>query len=455
MATEEDLKIIKLELEIEELRCKIVNSKNNKIWDDFTKPLLPILATLILTFVGLYINYKFNLAQQINTESKNKADKEIAQINASLSYIKLMAEIPKDSTLLKQSAKTIIAPALPIESSFFIAINELQNNPNVLEVLCRTYKNDYWKFLVPFLEENSIRTDNEKPNWVNSLPIQTNLLFTFLDKRQMLNDFYQFVISKDFNTKNRIYAIKNYLAYLKQRKDINGNITGLSLSEKKKLELQLFSTIEATTDETLKADISKAAAIIFENNFQGEFTEIAAKYFWANFDVGFAETPTKFSMDQYIYDERFHKKNQNIQNNKQIDTLLSNSLYSKLSKLNFKSFEVTRTHVILYSYCEQSGYLIPNHILKLMETVLQSLTEVKKKEEFAEYLDSSDEDLFGKFAPYTIEGEGMKYANLLIEWYKANSKATWKIPKFFCQMVDKYPGLKTKIDRLCKDATAN
>ena len=130
-----DLATEKLQLKIEKLKVEIANSKKRKTWDEYVKPIIPVAATLIIAIFGAVITGQFNKSQLEITKSKNQSDKEIAQINASLSFIKLMNEIPDSSKQLRQQAKTAIAPALPPETSFYLAYQELPENPYLLEVL--------------------------------------------------------------------------------------------------------------------------------------------------------------------------------------------------------------------------------------------------------------------------------------------------------------------------------
>lgn len=440
----------KIRLEIEELRTKIINSKKSRAWEDFVKPIIPITITLIISIFGWIITGKFNQSQLTITENKNRADKEIAQINASLSYIKLMTEISDSSINLKQQAKTIIAPALPYESGFYIAINELPENPNVLEVLIRKHKDDYWQYLIPYIETYPLilQLNNAFRNPVKDTPI-----YNFLDKRHLLKDFYQFIISGSYLSENRIYTIINYFDYLYLINELSHNP-----AKGNEIKYQLLNTIQETSDLKLKSDISKAASIIFDQ-FQSSpiYTELAAKYFWENFNLSFGEIPNEKSIDQYIYANRFHIKDIYTHKQKELQavTLLSNSLFEKLTKLNFKSYDVDRINVILYSYCETSpydskdpftAYLNPNSIYKLLKIVLPTITSDKQKKEFAAYLGSlSGSVLFRNISQDKEVGE--KYAELIINWYKANWKEDWYIPKFFSEVATEYPELKPKIDK--------
>jgi hypothetical protein len=445
----DDLQKEKLLLEIEELKNKVAHSKKSKAWDEYVKPIIPVAVTLIIAIFGWIITGQFNKAQLRITESKNKADKEIAQINASLSFIRLMREIPDSLIQLRQQAKTVIAPALPPETSFYIAIEDLPINAYVLDVLIRTYKENYWKYLMPYLEVYPpyFKSDPfRKP--LNDLP-----LFGFLDRRQLFNSFYQFLCSESYNSPNRVFALINYFDYLYEKEDLGGNPT-----KNNEIKYQLLSTIERKSDSKLKADISKAASIVLDQfNSQYFYSQLAAKYYWENFDVSRGEIPRGESIEEFIYSERFQvehpvpgKPNYHIEL-PAVDSL-SQSLFSKLSKLNFNSFEVDRINVILYSYCESikkepfTPYLKQKHSLQLVEKILQSLATEKRRQEFSMHLGSHSGDILFRNISQDKEA-GKKYSEMLISWYERYWKKDWYIPKFFHNVVSEYPELKSKIDK--------
>ena len=481
-----DLETEKLSLEVEELKTKVADSKKSKVWEGYFKPIIPIAVTIIIAIFGWIITGNFNQAQLTITESKNKADKEIAQINASLSFIKLMTEVSDSSIQLRQQAKTVIAPALPPETSFNIAVNELPNNPDVLEVLIKTYKEDSWKYLTPFIEFYPLKyTGSEFWNSFNRRIVDrldlagTDSIFkitgrlqslykdenikqlnnryyflNFLEKNQLLNDFYKYLIFNNYKSINRVYAILNYLDYIYYSQDIYYDNT-----KRLQKKFEILDLIKNTSDNTLKTDISTAATIVlvidpsYERDWQ--LIEITAQYFWEDLDVSSGETPSDGSLKQFLYEKYFHfehdsKRLENIG----VETL-SKNLFSKLTVLDFRKLEIERIENILYSYCENSPrfskdvfttYLRPSQSYQVISKILSTLNNDNKKKDFANYLGSlSGDNLFRNISQ--DKESGKKYAELLITWYQTNWKQGWYIPKFFHSVVDRYPELKTKIDK--------
>jgi len=472
----------KARLDIEELKGRITDQKKIKIWENYVKPIIPVGVTLIIGIWGSILTSNYNSAQLENikrknfsdssvaqtqlkiaqtqldiaidknladkelaqtqfdiskqknetdkqialtqlevSKNKNESDKTIAQITASLSFVKLLQDISTSNPDLTHQAKTVIAPALPPETSFNIAIAELPDNPNALEVLLRTFKEGSWKYLTPFVEYS---TETK------------SYLFDFLSKRLLIEAFYKFLISANYRSPNRIHSLINYYNYIYKREELAHNP-----SKSNALFYEISAIINKTSDCELKHDISGASLIAF-----GEpYSAFAAKYYWEKYDISVGQTPLDNSIDEFIYG-RFDETSKQI---------LSNGLFSKLSKLNYTRFDVHRIEVICYSYCESqprgnqkifSAFLQPNQSYELIAKVLMALDNTARKKVFSDHLGSLSGDiLFKNISQDKMIGK--KYAELLISWYRANWKKDWGIPKFFSSVIVEYPELKTKMDK--------
>ena len=72
-----DVQAEKTELEIEELKQKILSYKKN-FWEKHFVPAIPLAATILIAVGGWIITNKYNDAQIAITNSKNGSDIEIA-----------------------------------------------------------------------------------------------------------------------------------------------------------------------------------------------------------------------------------------------------------------------------------------------------------------------------------------------------------------------------------------
>ena len=350
-----ELEIEKLRLEIESLKNSVIQSKKTKTWEDYIKPIIPVAVTLIIAIFGWIITVKYNQAQLTITDNKNKSDKELAQINASLSFIKLLTEISNGPTIIRQQAKTVIAPVLPPETSFNIAVNELPDNPDVLKILIRSYKNESWKYLTFFLEFYPLKyigdefwntfnrrivdrlnlagTDSMfnviEPmfNVIERMQLiykkdnseQSNrkyFLLNFLENNQLLNDFFKYLISNDYKSKNRVFSILNYFEYIYYSQDIYYE-TNRRIQKK----YEIIDLINNISDNILKTDLSTAFTIVFVNNPSDErdwpLIALTAKYYWEDLDITSGDIPADGSLKQFLYERYYHfdfngKRYQNV-----------------------------------------------------------------------------------------------------------------------------------------------
>lgn len=493
-----DLPSDKLRLEIEELKLKIEEQKKGKIWDNYIKPLIPVAVTLTIGIWGSILTSSYNSSQLENAKRKNSADssvaqtqlriaqtqldiannknksekelaetqleiskrknetdrqtaltqltiskhknesdKTIAQINASLGFVKLLQDISNSNPDLTHQAKTVIAPALPPEISFNIAVTELTSNPNALEVLLRTYENDSWKYLSPYSEYTPKYLSN------NTTTETKPLLFEFLSKRLLLDKYYEFLVSADYKTSNRIYSLINYFDFIYDKEELPHNVSKVI-----ELRYSIAATIDKTTSNLLKSDLAGAASIVFDKYGTDQiYSDLAAKYYWKKYNLSIGQTPFENSADQYIYENR-------IARNKQ-EEVASNSLFSELIKLNFESFTVDRLGIICYSYSQSTpkgtnevfgAYLQPEQSYQLVSRILTALNTPARRKEFARHLGSlSGLILFKKISQNKIIGK--RYVELIITWYKLNWRSDWYIPSFFSYIIKEYPDLKSEVDR--------
>ncbi|MEX0968265.1 MAG: hypothetical protein WD077_13575 [Bacteroidia bacterium] len=436
----------KLLLEIEELKNQITGSEKGKVWKDYYKPLIPVLVTLIIAIFGWIITLDFNNSQI-----------EIAQIEASLSYINTISEIQDSSAQLKRQAQTVIAPVLPPETSFNLAVDEVENNPNLLAVLIRTYPKNFWEYLIPHIENYPQILSDSDSSTANNYSI-----FDFLDKKKLINSYYQIVTSEEYDSPERVFGLINYFTYLDSKYKNSNFGNYIPQGKKKQLEYRLLSTVQNSSNNILKADISKASSVILDQSGSDKkYSELAAKFFWEDYDVSFGETPSIDGVDQFIYRERF-LPNPNVtfigypQETHMLDSL-STSLYTKLSDIDYQSLEIDRIETILYSYIEGGNinapttpYLKPDHSLEIVKMILSSLTTEEKRREFSEYLGSSAGDLLFSSIAYpdgSNERVGKEFSDQIIKWYRSFWNEDWHKPEFLSTIIDKYPDLKSKIDK--------
>ena len=485
----------KLRLEIEELKIKIENEKKSKVWDNYVKPIIPVAVTLTIGIWGSILTSNYNTSQLENTKrknisdlevaktqleiaqkqldiakEKNKTDKElsqiqldiserknrsdkttaltqleiakqknesdrtIAQVNASLSYVKLLQEISDSNPDLTHQAKTVIAPALPPEVSFNIAVNELSSNPEVLEILIRTYDDASWKYLAPYTEYMPSRY------FCNSIPDSKSTLFDFLDRRLLLKRYYDYLISFNYKSLRRVNSLINFFDFIAQKEE--RNTPSHNISDVSAAEYGIESMLNQTTDNSLKADLSSAAALALRG---GKFEGLAARYFWEKYDVSSGRSPAQNSLDECIYKSIVSSSGE----------ILSTSLFKKLLRVNYSKLNLDQIGKICHAYCEWTpygsndpfkSYLKPEHSFQIISKILNTLNSPTKRKEFAGHLGSLSGDiLFKNISQDKVYGK--RYAEILISWYSTNWKPDWYIPKFMSDVIVIYPELKPKMER--------
>lgn len=469
----------KLQLEIEELKIRLADSKKSKTWEGYVKPIIPIAITLIIAIFGSIITGRFNQAQLTITESKNKSDKEIAQINASLSYIKLMTEISDSSLQLRQQAKTVIASALPPEASFNIAINELPNNPDVLKVLIKTYKEESWKYLVPFIEFQPIedRSEYNSNNLELGHPLADSMfriigklhplldkennehkyfLLNFLDNNQQLNEFNKYLFSGNYKSKNRVFAFINYLDYVYYNPNVYGN-----LAKQGKIFEEFKALVINSKDNDLKCDISLAAAsTLFDGMSHGwSFIETSAQHFWDDLDISKGEIPVDGSVKKKLLESIFQQDYRHFSVHRIGIDIVRENLLQKLLLLNYSQMDMENMWLILHSYCEKPygekdtlAFLLPEQTYQVMKKILTTTYNEEQKRDLALYVGSGSTIMIFEGLSKDKEA-GKKYVRLLIDWYFTNRNVTKDYKEIdgfvlqhfqlFCRT---YPEFKNEID---------
>ena len=475
----DDLATEKLRLEIVELRDKVSNSKKSKTWEDYVKPIIPVAVTLVIAISVSIITRQFNRSQLEITKSKNQSDKEIAQINASLSYIKLMNDISDSSFQLRQQAKTVIAPILPPETSFNIAVSELPNNPNVLKVLIKKYGDESWRFLAPYLEFLSI--DNKMVAFVSNgnlhfktfkdidynsynLEIGNSLadsmfrvvshsqtllkgenirnkyfILNFLENNQLLTHFSKYLISENYQSSSRVLALIHYLDYTYHNPSVHGN-----LARQQKIFEEYSTLIDNTKDTSLKIDLSLSTSFVLmeEDRSEGwKFIEIAASHFWDDLDVSKGETPVDGSVKKILYDGCFQGEYYKFSTARRGIDIVKKKLFENLSLLDYSNMDDHKIWLILHAYSERNyrdttstAYLHPSQTCQLIDKILVSRKACEQKRDMAFFLGSASTIMLHEsMSQDSIAAR--QFVKSLINWYVNNYSSLKSCDKEYGEMV--------------------
>ena len=503
-----DLETEKLQLEIGDLKTKIFNSKKTKAWDEYIKPIMPIAVTLIIAVFGTVISAQFNGAQLKITESKHQSDKEIAQINASLSYIKILSEISDSSMQTQQQALSVIAPILPPETSFSLAINALPENQTILKILIEKYDDHSWKFIVPYLEhpyEDSVWLDVGGGNHPISLGMKyteqktllenntanniyssdsifyqilnsTNYkkqkievkysLLSFLESKQLIDKFEKYIFSDIYISSNRAYTMINYIDYVIDERHRVLDINYTADFEKRKISANLITIMNNSQDVSLIRDIAIAGSYVFPTSdvFSYKiFIVVSAKYFWDNLDVSIGEVPASGSLEKLLWDNSFQKEYWKFSEPQSGRILVREALFKKLMNIDYsKASDIGEAAFRIFaSYSEKgrdsSTYLLPNQSVEIMKKILSYLKTNEQKRDMALFIGSGHTHLL--FESMISDSVSSKViANLLIEWYSKNRHVIkgkhddidGEVIKNFVFFSRTFPDLKEDIDKKFK-----
>ncbi len=168
-------------------------------WNNIIKPLLPVASTIIVAFGGWFITHTYNSAQIKLEKQKQTDNKTTSEIKASLSYVDFLAGNPPPSDDLKDQALLAVAPALPPELSFDLAVEALPEDDRVFKLLLRIHQEESWKYVSPFIEDEKT----------------SQFVLKALNDQNYLNKEFAYLISeKNSRSSHRLKALWFYFRYV-------------------------------------------------------------------------------------------------------------------------------------------------------------------------------------------------------------------------------------------------
>ncbi len=442
---------------------KVKRKKNPEAtnwWTKYINPMLPVVATILLGVIGFSLTGKYNSSQLNIAKEQNNSNKQIAQINASLSFVKMLKEFSdsgKDADLAEQ-AKIDIAPVLPPEVGFNIAVTDLLRNPSLMDVLMKSYGDSCWQYLVPYMESQediALKIDKRHADTIKS-HFHASVILSYLDRKRLLKNLYQFIVSGNYNSDKRIFVLVHYINYLNSIYTRNFNDYFSIPIYGGEIGPQILATISNTKDYKLKADLALAGSFVFDSASPGKFSELAAQFVWKKFDISFAEFPSEESIESYIIEYRFvlpYSKRDRLNKNP-LTILFTNDLYNGIEKINFDSLQYSRGWPIFFnflicSFDDSSNMCFqPRYALNIIEKIVHSNNPQNDDKEQIFLAEQFNDIGLNIFTMYRTDASLRKeFSNTLIEWYSTHWKKGMKQSRIFDSIKKYYPDLTSKIDK--------
>lgn len=446
--------------EIRSLNHQTAIGNTEKItWHKVALSLVPIVVTLIITIGGWIITSSYNRSQLALQMEQQKASRQTAEVNASISYLQFVARDPAPSIQQRDQATMAAALVLPPELSFKLAIERLPEEEKILALLLRSYGNESWKYISPDIE---VKLYDLQPYFENGtlkytqphieVGAKAKALLKFLNDQNVLESEFQYLISSENSRPHqRLSALVGYFTFLVG--------TGPEHDVQNRWTVALVRRLNADqkVPSDVKSDLSAALSLAFPEYMAADMDKIlplAAERFWEGVDVSIGERPRGLRFE--LYKERFHYMepvHQRVTARVEEVAIVSRQLLQRLLGLQLKSMTVEEIDRLLYNYCESvpvtSPYLLPGDCFQFFQTALATLTTSPRRREFSMEIGSLSGDELYRSIGKDVNLK-RKYAETVIEWYEKYSQKDWYIPKFLVEVEADYPDLKPRIEAIFK-----
>lgn len=444
------------------------------------KVILPLLTTSLIAAVGWNITSRHNATQLRIGEEKNLAELEIAKTNAGLRYLEIVKEISGQDAARLNEAQSIAVAVLPSELSFQILHDNVETNPSLFPILLSNFtlkgqdemagtaSEQFFLNILPWFRRMPFdlvhpyyEIKAQTPEWsesseeyrrsLQSYQIEdrrTQRLFQLVVEAGLEDQFFSILI--DEKHENKDFRDRCLYRYYRGILKANDHFQDLMVKERLWNVIERFIADPKFT-ESLKSDM--LTAFCLANYANVDQSKQAAQFYWAKYDVNFAEHPPENDLRWILY-ERF---TEDLATANFAPRVISEALYTKLSEVDFRALDSDQTRLILYYYAQThrssvrsvdgkgySGhfaYLFPKEIVGVMRLVLAGATTAEKRKSLSRELGSLSGSILFHNVARNDAGQGRAYSLLMLEWYESHQQADWYIPKFFHEVEDMYADL--------------
>lgn len=406
------------------------------VWTGVAKLLLPIAATLIVAVGGWWITSTYNDAQIQVQKAQQAASRASSEASASLAYLQFLANAPTQEQ--RDQALGVVAAILPPELSFSLAVKRLPEEPVILNLLLRSYGDQSWKYLSPFIED----TSTAEP------------VLRLLHEQNVLDREFNWLISTaNDRPHRRLPALVSYFEFLSKLD--SDQHPAVHKPATRALVNRILNT--SGVDAQTKSDLAAAAALVFVPNPNytpdWDLLDMAASVFWEGINTNIGELPQANSPKYRLYNLYFHFRVHDGLAARELLTpaanIASKALVERLLTAPLQDMTVYDLGRLLYSYCEERTYLNPDDVLRFVREVLGVVNTTERRKLLSLELGS----LNGNSLYHNMGRDSAvrrEYAVLIVDWYSRYATRGWAIPKFLSEVEVDYPDLKGRIETIFK-----
>lgn len=433
---------------------------------------------LFVALVGWLLTDRYNATQIEVTKKRNDAEIEIARINASLDYLRILGDLPEEAVTARRQAIAISAPVLPPEMAFRLAIGELPQNTSALDTLMTKYEDFSNKYLVSALEISFPNLQQTTSSLSSALPspreLEASNLLDYLRARLSAERLYHFILSNEYTNAN--FRATALLIYLHNYHEFLKSSVGQAVRDvyaRNRIEREVMSLMSSgALSSEAKRSLALSAGVIFGRarwSRSIEFSESAAEHFWHGVDVANGSTPQEETLEGYVYEKVIDYGDQESEQlwAKHVTALASAGLRKEILKLDFRKLNIANVRTILYAYAQSgtiagsTAYLMPADVAEVVRAVLKwADTSEKRRNLSMEFGSLGGDHLFRNLLPDCLGcPEKMSQETIvarcrvarevgenLADWYGKHYEDDWYIPKFFYGVLVEFPDLSDKID---------
>lgn len=445
---------------------------------EIAKALINPGIALFVAIVGWLLTEQYNATQIEVNRQRNSAEIEIARINASLNYLKILNNLPKEEVSARRRATAIAVPVLPPAMAFRLAIGELPQNTSALDTLMTKYEHSANKHLIAALEVSfsdlqQITSDLSSTR-LSAKEEEAKNLLDYLRARLRSEQLYSFALSDEYrNTSFRttvlLLYLNNYYKFLES--SVGHTVSGLYPRNRIEREFMLLMSSGMLTTEAQRS-LALAASIVFGRARWSRsivFSKSAADRFWNGIDVANGSTPQEDNLEGFVYKKIIHYGDQQSQDSwaREVTARASAGLREEILNLDFGKLNFGNIRSILYAYAQSgtvaglAAYLMPADVAVVLRAVLEwADTPEKRRSLSMEFASLSGNQLFRNLLPSCVDcpenlSEEMAKARCkaarevgetLASWYVKHYEDDWSIPKFFREVLVEFPDLADKTD---------
>lgn len=445
---------------------------------EIVKTLINPGIALFVALVGWLLTDRYNATQIEVTKQRNDAEIEIARINASLDYLRILGDLPEEAITARRHAIAISAPVLPPEMAFRLSIRELPQNALALDTLMTKYEHSANKYLVSTLEVSFPNLQQATSSLSSTLPSprekEASNLLDYLRARLSAEALYHFILSDEYA--NDSFRATALLLYLHNYHAFLESAVGQAVREvypKNRIEREIMSLRSSgVLSSEAKRSLALSAGVIFGRapwSRSVDFSKSAAEHFWHGVDVANGSTPQEGTLEGYVYEKLIDYGDQESEEAwaKRITALASAGLRKEILKLDFRRLNIANVRTILYAYAQSgtvagsAAYLMPADVAEVLRAVLKwADTSGKRRNLSMEFGSLGGDRLFRNLLPNCVGcpekmlketiiarcRAAREVGENLAEWYGKHYEDDWHIPSFFYGVLVEFPDLSDKID---------